>query len=155
MEQTLQALVEILINAIPTAIFFVLLIIIFRFLLFAPLRKVLHEREALTAGAQKAAEASLAAAEKKIQEYEAKLRDARGQVYREQEDMRKQWLGDQAQQAADAKSKAEASVKQARLELASEAAAARQTLLETSAGLADQIATSILARKPTAQAEGK
>ena len=155
MEQTLQSLVEILIKAIPTALLFIFLILVFRFLLFAPLRKVLEEREELTAGARKAAEASLAAAEKKIQEYEAKLRDAHAEVYREQEEIRKRWLAEQSAQSADAKSKAEASVRQAKFEIASEAAAARQTLLETSAGLADQIATSILVRKPSAQVEGK
>jgi hypothetical protein len=49
----------------------------------------------------------------------------------------------------------EASLKQARFEIASEAAAARQTLLGTSAGLADQIAASILTRKPSAPPEAK
>lgn len=155
MEQTIQGLVEILIKAIPTALFFIFLNIVFRFWLFAPLRKVLKEREQLTAGARQAAEASLAAAEKKIQEYEAKLREAHGEVYREQEETRKRWLADQAAQAAEAKSKAEASIKQARFEIASEAAAARQTLLETSAGLADQIAASVLARKPGIRSEAQ
>jgi F0F1-type ATP synthase membrane subunit b/b' len=53
---------------------------------------------------------------------------------------------------SEARSQAEASIKQARFEIASEAAAARKTLLETSAGLADQIATSILARRSGAPA---
>lgn len=155
MEQTIQALGGILLKAIPTALFLVILHFIFRFWLFAPLRKVLKQREELTAGARRAAEASLAAAERKIQEYEAKLREAHGEVYREQEETRKRWLADQTAQAAEAKAKSEATVKQARFEIASEAAAARQTLLETSAGLADEIATSILARKPGARSEAR
>lgn len=148
MEKTLQDLVGILIKAIPTALFLVLLNIVFRFLLFAPLRKVLKQREELTAGARKAAEASLAEADRKVQEYEIKLRDARAEVYREQEEMRRTWLADQAAQAAQAHTKAEASIQQAREELASEVATARQHLLATSSGLADQIATSILVRRP-------
>ena len=96
MEQTLQGLVEILIKAIPTALFFIILNIVFRFWIFAPLRKVLKDREELTAGARKAAEDSLAAAERKVQEYEAKLRGAHAEVYREQEETRKRWLADQA-----------------------------------------------------------
>ena len=148
MEKALQDLTGILIKAIPTAFFLVVLHFIFRFWLFGPLRKVLQQREELTAGARKAAEASLAAADKKVQDYETKLRNARAEVYREQEEIRKRWLADQAAQSGDAKSKAEASINDAKFGLASEAAAARKTLLETSTGLADQIATSILQRRP-------
>jgi F-type H+-transporting ATPase subunit b len=148
MEKALQDLTGILIKAVPTAFFLVVLHFIFRFWLFGPLRKVLQQREELTAGARKAAEASLAAADKKVQDYETRLRDARAEVYREQEETRRRWLADQSAQSAEAKSKAEEIIKQAKFEIASEGAAARQTLLETSAGLADLIATSILHRRP-------
>lgn len=147
MEKTLQDLVGILINAIPTALFFILLNIIFRFWLFAPLRKVLKQRDELTAGARSAAEASLAAAESKVQDYEARLREARAEIYREQEEMRRGWLSDQASQAAQARAHAEGAIQQAKLDIAAEAAAARQNLLETSAGLADEIASSLLVRR--------
>ncbi len=148
MEQTLQALSGILIKAIPTALLLIFLHFYLRFMLFGPVRKVLRERDELTAGARKAAEASLAAADRKVREYEAKLSEARAEVYKEQEETRRLWLADQASQLASAREKAEAGIKQARFELASEAAAARQNLLETSGALADQIATSILARRP-------
>lgn len=142
-----QDLVGILIKAIPTALFFVILIVIFRYWLFGPLRQVLKQRDELTAGARQAAEASLAMAGRKVEEYEAKLREARAEVYKEQEEMRRGWLADQAAQTSEARAHAEASLKQARYELASEAAAARQNLLESSTGLADQIATSVLTRR--------
>ncbi|HEY1756631.1 MAG TPA: ATP synthase F0 subunit B [Bryobacteraceae bacterium] len=151
MEQTLQALGGILIKAIPTVIALVFLHFFFRVMLFGPLRKTLKQREELTAGARRAAEASQAAAESKAAEYEIQFRDARAAVYKEQEEIRRQWLADQAAQLAEARSKAEATVKQAKFEVASEAAAARQNLLETSAGLADQIATAVLSRRPTPQ----
>ncbi len=155
MEQIIQALPGILINAIPTALFLVILHFVFKFGLFTPLRNVLKQREEMTAGARKAAENSLAAADKKVQEYESKLRDARAEIYRGQEETRKQWLAEQAEQTAQARAQAEASVKQARFEIASETASARTTLLETGAGLADQIANSILARKPGARPEAQ
>jgi F-type H+-transporting ATPase subunit b len=148
MEQTLQALGGILIKAIPTAIFLVFLHFFFRAMLFGPLRKVLKQREELTAGARRAAEASHAEADRKTAEYEAKFREARAEVYKEQEETRRRWLADNAAQIADARSNAEAAVKQAKFEIASEAAAARQNLLETSAALADQIATAVLSRRP-------
>lgn len=148
MEQTLQALAGIMIKAIPTAVILIILHFYFRFVLFGPIRKTLKEREALTEGARKAAAASLAAAELKVQEYEAKLRDARAQVYKEQEDKRRQWLTDQSAHLEQARSEADVSIKKAREDVAAEAATARQNLTETSGALADQIASSILARRP-------
>jgi F-type H+-transporting ATPase subunit b len=148
MEQTLQALVEILKKAIPTALFLVFLHFFFRIMLFGPLRKVLKQREELTAGARRAAEASLAEADRKAAEYEAQFRDARAEVYKEQEETRRSWLADQATQVAQARTAAEATVATAKVDLAGEAAAARQNLGETSATLADQIATAVLARRP-------
>jgi|SRR5579862_8860623 F-type H+-transporting ATPase subunit b len=147
MQQTLQALGGILIKGIPTAIFLVFLHFFFRTMLFGPLRKVLKQREELTAGARRAAEASLTAADRKAEEYETKLREARAEVYREQEETRRRWLADQADQVAKARSSAEATVAQAKFEIASEAAAARQNLFETSTPLADQIATAVLGRR--------
>jgi F-type H+-transporting ATPase subunit b len=147
MQQTLQALGGILINAIPTAIFLVILHFFFRSMLFGPLRKVLKQREELTAGARRAAEASLAAADRKAAEYETRLRDARAEVYKEQEETRRRWLADQADQVAKARASADATVAQAKFEIASEAAAARQNLFETSTPLADQIANTVLGRR--------
>jgi F-type H+-transporting ATPase subunit b len=147
MEQTFQALGGILFKAIPTVVCLLFLHFYFKAMLFKPLRKVLKQRDELTAGARKAAENSLAAAERKTAEYETKLRDARAEVYQEQEKMRARWLEDQAAQLTKARESAEASVKQARLEIASEAASARQNLLETSAALGDQIASALLAKR--------
>jgi F-type H+-transporting ATPase subunit b len=148
MEQTLQALGGILIKGIPTAIALIALHFFFRGMLFGPLRKVLKQREELTAGARRAAEASHAAADRKTAEYEAQFRDARAEVYREQEEIRRRWLADQAAQVAEARSSAEAAVARAKFEIASEAAGARQNLFETSAVLADQIAAAVLGRRP-------
>jgi F-type H+-transporting ATPase subunit b len=148
MEQTLQALRGILIDAIPTAIALVFLHFFFRAMLFGPLRKVLKEREELTAGTRQSAQASLAAADRKALEYETKLREARAEVYREQEETRRRWLAEQAAQVAEARASAEAKVRQAKAEITSEGASARQNLIETSGALADQIANSVLARRP-------
>jgi len=148
MEQTLQSLAGILIKAIPTALILIFLHFYLRFMLFAPIRKTLKQREELTEGARKSAAASLASAELKVQEYENKLRDARAEVYKEQEETRRRWLADQSSHLGDARSQAEASLKKAKLELATEAASARQNLLETAGALADQIASSILHRRP-------
>jgi F-type H+-transporting ATPase subunit b len=144
MEQTFQALGGIILKAIPTVVCLLFLHFYFKAMLFRPLHKVLKKRDELTSGARQAAQESLAAAERKTAEYEAKLRDARAEVYQEQEKIRAGWLADQATQLTRARESAEAAVKQARFEIASEAAAARQNLLETSAALGEQIATVVL-----------
>jgi len=147
MEQTFQALENILLKAIPTAILLLVLYFYLKAMLFAPLVKILKQREELTKGARKAAEQSLAKAEAKATEYENKLRDAKGEVYRDQEETRKKWLAEQAAQLAQAKANAEASINTAREGIAQEVTTARQGLSETSAAIADQIANTILARR--------
>ena len=145
MEQTLHALAGILQKAALTIGLLLLLHFYLKAMLFGPLEKVLKERDRLTKGARKAAEQSLAAADKKTQEYEAKLREARAEVYKEQEEIRRRWIEDQASQVGQAREWNAAAVRKAREEIVSEAAAARRSLTESSAALADEIATAVLA----------
>lgn len=147
MGQTFQELGGLFIKAIPTAIILVLVHFYLKFMLFGPLRKVLKQRDELTEGARKTAQQSLEAAERKAEEYESKFRDARAEVYRQQEETRRRWLEDQSRQVAEARTRTEASVKRAKDEIATEAAAARQNLLQTSEALADQIANRVLSRR--------
>lgn len=136
-----------MLKAIPTIIILVLLFWYFRAMLFHPLGRILKQREELTEGARHAAEKSLKLAESKQQEYEKKFAEARADVYKLQEQTRKKWLEDHAAQVADAKSRSEASVRQAKEQIAAEAAAARGNLTDASAALAQQIANTILERK--------
>jgi F-type H+-transporting ATPase subunit b len=147
MEQTLQALSGILLKAIPTVILFVILYFYLKAVLFHPLQKVLKEREELTAGARKAATDSLAAAEQKAQDYEAKFREARSEVYRDQEATRNVWMEDQAKQIAAGHERTTETIAAAQKQLADQTTAAKQSLVETSAALADQIANTVLARR--------
>lgn len=144
MEQTLQALGGILLKAIPTVILLLILHVYLRAVLFQPIAKMLKKREELTDGARKAAEQSLAAAEAKATEYEARLTEARSAVYKEQEETRRRWLADQAAQMEQSRSSADAAVRKAKDDLAAEVAVARKSLEQTSSALADQIAESLL-----------
>lgn len=145
MEQTLQALTGILLKAIPTVIILVLLHNFLKLVLFGPVEKMLKERDSLTHGARKAAEQSLANAERKTAEYEAQFRDAKAVVYKEQEETRKKWLTDQAEQMSKAKADADAQLAGARKAIIADAAAAKAELAQSAQSLADQIATSLLA----------
>jgi F-type H+-transporting ATPase subunit b len=149
MEQTLQALSGILLKAIPTVLLLIVLHFYLKAMLFRPLQKMLKQREALTAGARQAAADSLTAAERKAAEYEAKFRDARSEVYKEQEETRRVWMEDQAKQIAAGHARTAESLTAARKQLAEETAAAKASLVDTSAALADKIATTVLARRPS------
>src|SRR5579885_679388 len=124
MEQTLNALGGLMLKAIPTICLFILVYFYLKAMLFKPLQKVLDEREALTEGAKKTAEASFAAAERKQKEYEAKFAEARAEVYKIQEETRRKWLEEQASQVAEARKHMEASIHAAKAQIAAEAAAA-------------------------------
>jgi len=147
MEQTVQALGGILLKAIPTVILLIVLHFYLKAMLFGPLDRMLKQRRALTEGAREVAENSLAAATRKAEEYEAKLRDARAAVYKQQEEIRKRWLEEQAQQVAEARDRSESAVKAAREALALDADAARKSLQETSKVMADQIVATVLGRR--------
>ena len=147
MQETLHALGEILQKASITVVLLILLHFYLKAVLFKPLDRVMEERRKLTAGARETAEASLAAATRKADEYEAKLRDARGAVYKQQEEIRKRWLDEQSQQVAEARARSEATVKAAREAIAVDATAARKSLQETSAAVADHIVVTVLGQR--------
>jgi F-type H+-transporting ATPase subunit b len=145
MEATLNALGGILLNAIPTFVLIIFLHFYLKSVFFTPLEKVLQQRTEATAGARKRAEESLRLAEEKARQHDEILRNARGEVYKEQEEQRKKMLADQSAQIAEASAKAKASVAAAREQIAAETAAAKQALGEESRQTATRIADSILA----------
>jgi len=147
MEETLNALGGILLKAIPTVILLIILHFYLKAVLFGPLDRVMKQRRELTEGARKVAEDSLAAATRKADEYEAKLREARAVVYKQQEEIRKRWLEEQAQQVAEARTRSEAAVKVAREAIAEDVAGARKSLQDSSAAVADQIVATVLGRR--------
>ena len=147
MQETLHALGGILQKASITVVLLILLHFYLKAVLFKPLDRVMEERRKLTEGARKAAEDSLAAATRKADEYEAKLRDARAAVYKQQEEIRKGWLEEQAQQVADARDRSDSSVKAAREAIAVDTAAARKSLQDSSAAVADQIVATVLGKR--------
>ncbi len=147
MDQTLHALGGILLKSIPTVVLLLFLYFYLKSMLFGPLNRILKQRDELTAGTRHAAQKSLRDAERKVQEYEAKMREARAEVYRQQEETRKQWLADQTGQVDSARERTGQTVQQAKEQMTVEITAARQALAESSAALADRIATAVLSRR--------
>ena len=147
MEKTLHDLGGLLVHAIPTILLLILLYFYFKAMLFGPLEKVLKQRDELTAGARQAADASLATAERKQQEYERKFAEARAEAYKLQEETRRNWLDDQADELSGERKQARAAVEAEKLRIAAEARAARENLAASSEALAESIADAILSRK--------
>ena len=144
MEETLRQLGGILLRAVPTFILVVLLHFYLKFIFFQPLAKILRERYDATEGARKQAAMSLARADEKAAEYEAALRAARAETYKEMEQMRRTLQEDRAARLKESRARAEATVAQAKAALHAEAEELKKTLEAESVALAGQIADKIL-----------
>ncbi|MDQ6698647.1 MAG: ATP synthase F0 subunit B [Acidobacteriota bacterium] len=147
MEATLQALGRILLNGLPTFFLVILLHFYLKRTFFLPMQKTLAARFDATEGARKAAEQSLQDADKRIAEYQASIRAARGEIYIEQEKLRKELQEKQAAQLEAARQDAAVRLTQAKAQIEEETANARQTLAAESDLLANEIAESILQRR--------
>jgi len=146
MEATLHALGEIVLKGLPTFFLLIFLHFYLKKMLFGPLAEVLEKRSAATTGARKQAESAIARAEAKAKEYEEAIKNARAEVYRDNEALRKQWREEQAVQLADAKKRADSAIEIAKADLSNEFRAAQASLRAESERLADQIVGSVLRR---------
>ena len=144
MDETLRQLCGILLRAVPTFIIVVLLHFYLKFIFFKPLQQVLRQRYEATEGARQLAEASLAKASEKAAEYEAALRAARAETYKELEQLRRQLQDDRAVAVRQARASADAAFSRAKSTLADELEYLKKNLEAESDALADRIADKIL-----------
>jgi F-type H+-transporting ATPase subunit b len=145
MEATLYALGQILIRAVPTFFLVLLLYVYLRFVFFKPMARVLAQRYELTEGARQSAARSLENAARKAAEYEESLRAARNEIYREQEEVRRQWREEQVALVSGARKRAEAMVREARADLARQSEVVRRDLEGQVRELAGRITQHVLA----------
>jgi F0F1-type ATP synthase membrane subunit b/b' len=96
MQDIVHQLGELFLQAVPTVLIVLAFYLILRSLFFKPLLQVMAERDSRTAGARKAAEAAQAAAAEKVKQYQDALKQARAQVYGEQDAARKKLLDERA-----------------------------------------------------------
>ena len=147
MDATLHDLGGILLKAIPTLILLLIVHLYLKRMFFGPMRDVLTKRREATEGAMKSAEMLLAKASEKAEALEASLRKAREEIYQEQEEARRRWIGEQTAQVEEARRSSRDLIHQAKQQLDAETAAAKRDLTATTAALADQIAQSLLEGK--------
>lgn len=140
----LQTAGSLLIEALPTFIIVILLHFYLKATLFKPVDRVLSERHAATEGARLNASEALRSAELKVAEYETKLREARGEIYREQETWRKQLIEEQNVSLATAREENMKAIAEAKRNIEAETAAARAVLASQADSLSEQIVATVL-----------
>jgi F-type H+-transporting ATPase subunit b len=144
MEETLSQLGGLLLGSIPTIILFILLYAIYTVVVHKPLVKVLAERRSKTEGAVEQARKDIAYAEERTAEYERQLREARLALFKIQEAKRQQAMQLRTAAVAEARSRAQAQVEEARVAIEKDKATAQRTLEEESGRLAEEIIRTVL-----------
>ena len=141
MDETLHQLEGLLLGSIPTIFLFLLLVILYRLLVYGPLTRVLNERRERTEGAIEQADAAMAAAAAKAQEYEAQLRAARSKIFQARQLKQQQWTRERDSALAEAHAAAQRQVEEAKLALQAQTEAGHRTIEDS----IDQLASEILA----------
>ena len=119
---------ELFFQVVPIVLILLVFYAVLRVLFFKPLLKVIAEREARTIGAQKAAEEAQKAASEKVKQYQNALKQARTEIYVEQEAAHKKVLDERAAQLKEARAKTSDMVKAQRERIAAEVLAARREI---------------------------
>lgn len=143
-DELLRQLGDLVLGSVPTMIIFLVLLFSYRFILYGPLMKTLAERRARTAGALEAAHAAIAAADAKSQEYEAKLRSARAEIFHQREQRVQQWNAEKDRALTTARLAAQERTAQARAAIEIEADAARKQIENSAGHLASQVLAAVL-----------
>jgi F-type H+-transporting ATPase subunit b len=140
----LDQLGDLFVGAIPTALLFILLVLAYQFLVQQPLGRTLAERRARTEGAVEAARQAIGRAEDKAREYEAKLRQARAEVYKVREERLRNWNAERDAALDGARKTAGQRVNEAKAELDTEAAQARKAIQASAGELASRVVRAVL-----------
>lgn len=144
MQEIIQQVGILLLGAVPTVLLFIVLVLSYQFLVQSPLTGALKQRRARTDGAMEDAERAIAEAERRAAEYAARLRQARGEVYKAREQRIKQWNAERDSALEAARKAAAQKVSQARAELEAEAALARHAIQASAGELANQVVRAVL-----------
>jgi F0F1-type ATP synthase membrane subunit b/b' len=148
MQEIVQQLGELFLQAVPTVLIVLAFYLILRALFFKPLLAVMAERDARTVGARKAAAEAEAVAAERVKQYQEALKKERAQVYAQQEAARKKVLDERAALLKEARSKAIAEVAAGKERVGKELAEALRELKSSVGQLAMEIARRVLHASP-------
>ena len=150
MDETLHQLEGLLLGSVPTIFLFLLIVILYRLLVYGPLTRVLNERRERTEGAIEQANAAMAAAAAKTQECEAQLRAARSRIFHARQLKQQQWTRERDSAVAEAHAAAQRQVEEAKSALQAQTNAAHRTIEDSIGELANEILQAILPKKRAA-----
>jgi F-type H+-transporting ATPase subunit b len=143
-DELLRQIGDLVLGSVPTMIIFIVLVIAYRYILYGSLVKTLSDRRERTTGAIEAANAAIAEADARTQEYEAKLRAARAEIFHNREQRLQQWTAEKDKALASARLISQDRVAQAKAGVEAEAASARQRIEQAAGPLAEQILQAVL-----------
>jgi F-type H+-transporting ATPase subunit b len=143
MESIIQALGGLLLKAVPTVVFLIFVYVYLKFTFFRPLQDVLDKRREATVGVKEAAAKSLQMAAEKATMYEIALKEARSEMYREQEETRRHWLEHQSTRIEEARHRAHEMLQEAGKKIEADTAEAKRDLSSSAQTLALQITESL------------
>ncbi|MGH9433132.1 MAG: ATP synthase F0 subunit B [Terriglobia bacterium] len=139
MNETVNQLGRLFVQAIPTVIFVLVLLIILDRIFFRPLRGILAEREEASTGALAKAREQTAAAAAKGREYEAALLAARQGIYQQRDQARRRALEEREKSLQGARERAEELIKEAEGSIATETSRVQIELRAACQSLAQEI----------------
>jgi F-type H+-transporting ATPase subunit b len=124
MDATIKALQNLVVESIPTIVFFIFLYFFLRQVFFRPMARILEERHKATEGVRALSEQAFAQADQKTGEFERALELARQEISAENEKIRQQWAAEAAEATATARKQSESQLAQAKQEIQTEVAQA-------------------------------
>lgn len=144
MDDTLRAVGQLLIQALPTFFIVLFLYAFLKAVFFGPLDRILAQRREATEGARKQAAEALDRANARVAAYEEQIRAARNEIYKEQEELRRNLMQEQSARIAEARKASETALAAAKSEIAAQSAEAERSLARETQALADTITRTIL-----------
>jgi F-type H+-transporting ATPase subunit b len=148
MDELLRQLGDLALGAIPTLILFILLVLAYRYILYGSLMKTRAERQARTAGAFEKSRLAIVQADVRAQEYDAKLRAARAEIFKGREQRLLRLNADRENALAAARLASQQRVQAAQAAIEAQAADAQKQIEASANQLAAQVLAAILPATP-------
>jgi len=133
-------------SIIPAIIIFLVLIMVLNWLLFRPLQRIQAERESRTTGLMSEAQAKMDHQLDLFNEYQATIKNARLEAYRQQEQLRNDAMKKRAEVLGNARTAGERMIQDSRASILSQVESAKRQLDREAQELARGITSSILGR---------
>ncbi len=144
MDAIAKSIGVLLLGAVPTMIFFIVLVIAYGLLVRRPLDAVLAERRKRTSGAVEQARSAMTAAEAETAVFEDKLRAARAEIYAARDRRLAKWAAEREAKLAEARALTAEKISTAKLELERGTAEARAQIESMSGELSAKILRAVL-----------